>query len=472
MPLASPAPPFGRWSSRGRRLGTAIPALLLAITALAIGTVKAAWAQAPPSGTSVSESSEQAGSPTPVIVVPGITGTQLEDPRDGALVWGRTRQLLRPRDRGYSLALPLDLEDAPPHPQERYLPTGPVWQMNLVFWKKKIYRPLADHLERAGYRLGRLDEPAPHDSLFFFDYDWRQSTHQSALRLGEAIDRLSQKRDAAQVDLLCQSNAAKICRYLVKYGTATLDEAALQEASATETAGQPIRKVIMVGASNDGALRILAFLNRGRRYIPLFGRHVSQESFFTLQSLFDDLPAPRDDLFFDAEGQALDIDLFRAETWVTYGWSVFSDKPRRRLERRRREDLFGSEDERVLHLQRQLSRSRRFQELLSRDSPRFPPVRYYRLENRSEPTMARALLVKRQGIWKTFFTGDRAVDRDPALRALAAAVGDGHASLESQRRLSPQEDAALVDAAMIAGGHFEMILEPEGLNAIVSFLAD
>jgi len=416
-----------------------------------------------------SSSSIVTGSPTPVIVVPGISGTQLEDPRNGAIVWGRARQLMRPRDGGYSLALPLDLDHTPPHPQERYQPTGPVWQMNLIFWKKKIYRPLADHLEQAGYRLGSLDDPVLDDSLFFFDYDWRQSTVESALRLAEAVERLNERRGAKQqVDLICQSNAAKICRYLVKYGGATLEEASAGRVS--QHAGRHIRKVIMVGASNDGALRILAFLNRGRRYIPLIGRRISQEAFFTLRSLFDDLPAPTDDLFFDTQGQPLEIDLFRTENWVTYGWSVFGTKTRRRLERGVRKDLFGSEDDRLRHLERQLARARRFQDLLSHDSPRFPPVRYYRLENQSEPTMVRALVFQHKSAWKTRFFGDRAVGRKRTLRDLAAAPGDGHASLASQRRLSPQEENALVDAAIIGGGHFEMILEPEGLNAIVSFL--
>ncbi len=408
--------------------------------------------------------------PVPVIVVPGISGTQLEDPATGRLIWGRTRQLLKPRDRGYAVALPLELDRGTPHPQESYRPLGPVWRMNLGLWKKQIYGPLAAHLERAGYRLGRLDNPAREDSLFFFDYDWRRSTASSARLLGETIAKLDRARGGGlQVDLVCQSNASKICRYLVKYGVAPLDQA---DADRESSPGRHVRKVILVGASNDGALRVLAFLNRGRRYIPLIGRKVSQETFFTLRSLFDDLPARSDDLFFDDEGRRLAIDLFDAETWVKHGWSVFDPKVRRRLARRERADLFGTEDDRLRHLRRQLERAQRFQKLLVRDSPDFPPVRYYRLENQSKPTMVRALLRRGKKGWKTHFFGDRAVGRNRSLRALAATPGDGHASLESQRALSPQEEAALVDAAMIRGGHFEMILEPEGLDAIVSFLRD
>jgi hypothetical protein len=70
------------------------------------------------------------------------------------------------------------------------------------------------------------------------------------------------------------------------------------------------------------------------------------------------------------------------------------------------------------------------------------------------------------------FPGDPEVDGDPALRALATAPGDGHATLASQRLLSLQEEAAVAGAEQVDGGHFEMLVEPAGLDALVRALAD
>lgn len=409
-----------------------------------------------------------------LVFVSGVTGTKLVDPESGALAWGTSAQLLRPRDRGYSLALPLaSAEGEEPsraaHRQARYEPVGPILEMRLFGWRKKIYGPLIERLEREGYRLGRLTEPGAGGDLFFFDYDWRRSTLDAALSLGRQLGALAARRGGdLEIDLVCQSNASKICRYLVKYGSLSLDEA--ESGQAPPPAEFRIRKLVLIGASNGGAMRALALLDRGRRYVPLLGRKISIEVLFTLRALFDDLPSYREDLFVDGEGRPLAVDLFRPQAWVDYGWSVFDPEVESRVERAGREDLFGSRDERLAYLTAQLRRARRFQALLLRDVPSFPPVRYYRLENRSQSTMDRAVLDRVGGGWRTGFAIDGRIGRNPRLAALVAAPGDEHATLSSQRDLSPQEEAAFAGAAMIAGGHFEMVIERRGLDALVSFL--
>ena len=89
--------------------------------------------------------SPQAGSRTPVVFVSGVTGTKLVDPRAGTLAWGTSRELLRPHDGGYALALPLGvnmpgaLASGSTHPQAQYEPTEPILEMHLPGWTKKIY---------------------------------------------------------------------------------------------------------------------------------------------------------------------------------------------------------------------------------------------------------------------------------------------------------------------------------------------
>ncbi|MCZ6726886.1 MAG: hypothetical protein O7A98_05960 [Acidobacteria bacterium] len=416
-----------------------------------------------------------AGRRPPVVFVPGVTGTKLRDPHTAELVWGSSRQLFRPRDGGYRLVLPLAIGQldvglpGPPHPQVHYEAAGPIWQLRLPGWTKMIYQPLLERFEQAGYRLGDLAASRSVDDLFFFNYDWRYGNLDSVRRLDRELEALSAGRGGSEVDLICQSNAAKICRWLAKYGALDADEA---EAGTVWQRGYRIRKLILVGASNTGALRVLQLLTQGRSYVPVIGRRLHPETFFSIRPLFEDLPAEREGLFFDQSGKTLSVDLFDARNWSEYGWSIFGRAASARLRRHPRPELFGDRQDRIDYLERQLQHAQRLQFLLARDSAHFAPVRYYRLENASSPTIDRALLTRERGKWRTYFLGDARVDRDPVLKDLASAPGDGHAVLDSQRGLSPQEAAALAGTAMMTGGHFDAVVQPKALDAILAFLAE
>jgi hypothetical protein len=409
---------------------------------------------------------------TPLVFVSGMTGTKLLDPATGTLVWGGARQLLAPRDGGRNIALPLaiDSHSGPESlfPQSAFEPAGPVWTIRLLGWTKQVYQPLRERLEEAGYRLGDLQNPRPVDSLFFFDYDWRYGNLFSVRQLDNLLSQLSKGRGGVAVDLVCQSNAAKICRWLAKYGSLGLDEA---EAGVDWQRNYRIRSLVLAGVSNGGSLRVFKFLDRGRTYIPLVGRRLLPELFFTLRPLFEDLPADRDDLFFDESGQTVDADLFDPGNWLAYGWSIFSRRATARLSRRPSPGLLGEREDQLDYLGRQLSHSRRLQRLLATDSASFPDIRYYLIENDSQSTIDRALLTRVDGEWRVFFAGDRQVERNPELRKLAVARGDGHAVLASQRALSPQEADSLSGTAKVEGDHFEAIITPEALDAIVGFLS-
>ena len=82
-------------------------------------------------------------------------------------------------------------------------------------------------LEANGYTLGDLDDPRPGESLFVFDYDWRRGNVESARMLSQALERLRVARgeSALSVDLICQSNAARLARYYLKYDGASLADA-------------------------------------------------------------------------------------------------------------------------------------------------------------------------------------------------------------------------------------------------------
>ncbi|MDX1384703.1 MAG: hypothetical protein R3190_13715, partial [Thermoanaerobaculia bacterium] len=370
-------------------------------------------------------------------------------------------------------ALPLDGDpERESHPQARYEAFEPVWVFKLLGFKKEIYRPLAQEFEKRGWRLGTLTAPEPGDDAFFFLYDWRRSNQESVRELHRQLTALAAARgaDDQAVDLICQSNAARICRWLAKYGSLSLAEA--ERGAKPEPAPYRLRKLVLVGASNSGTLRVLEQLHRGRRHIRAVGRKLSPEALFTNRALFEDLPLDRGDLFVGPDGEPLDVDLSDPDTWVELGLSIFSPDAQRRIEKSGRRDIFGSFEDQVAYVARWLDAGRRIAALLERDSPLFGDVRYYLLENASQPTIDRALLVKGKGRWRTFFMGDTEVDDTPRLERVAVVAGDGHASISSQRDLSPQEQAAKVRSVAVEGGHFEMLIADAALDALFGFLAD
>jgi hypothetical protein len=194
----------------------------------------------------------------------------------------------------------------------------------------------------------------------------------------------------------------------------------------------------------------------------VIGRWMRPEVTFTFPSLFQDLPIYRRDLFLDAEGKPLDIDLFNSESWRRYGWAVYGKEMAQRLSKNGFPRFLGSEVDRDAWLRRMLSEARRFQELLHANVPHFGPTRVYVVGSTDQPTPDRAVLIREGEGWRTLFTGDRELRRRPALHALATAAGDEHATLASQDWLSPQEKAAMaLPPRRVRGGHFEALLTEE-----------
>ena len=407
----------------------------------------------------------------PVVLVPGVSGTELRERATGEVVWGTGARVIAPHDGGYASALPIAADDPA---TARVVAGAVIEEIRLAgLIHKRVYGAVLEALEGAGYRRGDLDHPRPGDTLFTFAYDWRRDNVVSARLLREKLEALGRARGESplRVALLCQSNGAHLCRYLIKYGGAPLDEAEAGRAGPPPTL--EVTRLVLVGSSNGGSLRILRTLDRGRQWVPVVGRTLFPETLFTYRSLFEDLPAYRRDLFLDGDGKPLAVDLYDAAAWERFGWSVYGEKTSRRLARGERPDLFATAAERAAYLRRALDRARRFQALLARDVPGFGATRYDLVQGVSTATPERAVLVHRRGRWRTWFTGDPQLDRRPGLRALVTAAGDGHATRASQLWLSPQERAATAaEPFAVRGGHFEQILQLAALRRLVAILGE
>ncbi len=402
------------------------------------------------------------GERVPVVLVPGISGSRLDDAR-GEPIWGRGMNLLWPHDHGDSLALPL--VGPPPAPA----PARIIGSMRLLagLVAKPIYGPVAELLEANGYVRGRPAAPASGGDIYLFAYDWRQDNVVSARQLAALLERIAAAHGRREIDLVCQSNGAYLCRWALKFGGLSLEEA---EAGANPRSGFEIRRLVMVGTANGGGLRILREMDRGRSYVPVVGRRIEPEVLFTLPSLYQDLPAYNPRPFLDPEGRSLPLDLYDPAVWRDNHFSIFAPAAKGRADRH--PEIFGDEAARAAFLERALDRARRLHAQLQRDLP-IGKTRLYTIQNTYEPTPHAVILRDAGGGRRPelLFTGDRDLAKAPYLAALAAAPGDGHATVASQNFLSPSEKAALVAPPFyVRGPHFELILDPGALHRLLDFL--
>lgn len=409
----------------------------------------------------------------PVILVPGITGTELVDSGTGKLAWGNGARLITPRDGAYRLILPLPGQDARP-PLE---PGKVLEKIRLGPIVSQAYGPIIEMLEVHGYQRGELDAPRPGDGLFLFGYDWRRDNEETIRRLAEQLENLrtAWEMDDLEIDLICQSNGGHICRYLVKYGKATFAEAATGHIVPLD--GVKVHELILVGTANGGSLRVLRELDRGRSYIPGVGRKMLPETLFTLPALYEDLPGPDAGPFFvDADGKPLEVDLYNAEDWQRYGWSIFGAEARKRA--LQHPELFGPPELWLETLRKHLDNARLLHELLDRDPP-LGGTHYHLIQNIHQPTPTRAALLRqpgkhgKEGTWRLLFTGDKILrKRYPALAEKISGPGDGHATQASQMHLSPAERAAIVEETFAVGNgtHFSMLLQNATFRRLLEIL--
>lgn len=346
-----------------------------------------------------------------VVLVPGMTGSRLCS-SSGALLWGNSSRLLRPWDGGYRLALPLDGS------RDDVVPCGVIREMRVLQWRKDIYGGLIAFMERNGV------------AFYAFDHDWRRDTIENAQKLVAFLREIAAKRGDNRFRLICQSNGAYMCRYAARFGDATLEQAESGEARPPEDLR--IETIVLIGNANGGALRILKELNNGRQYLRHIGRWWRPETLFTYPSLFQDLPADTPELF-------------NAENWRKYQWSIYAPAVQRRASR------FGTEEQRADYLSRMLDRAQRMHALLRRDSPG-PLPQYHSIQSHDLPTPATLKLEQKKGGWRTSFL---------------TAAGDRHATVESQNALSPRERT---EPIYVGGKHFEMITAPATQELLLRLL--
>lgn len=290
----------------------------------------------------------------PLILIPGVLGSRLEDSR-GREVWpGTLWKLLS--SRYPELALRIDPHTLEPVADE-LRPAGLFASASGREYYSRILRVLEN---AGGYVPGVAGEAVADGKrrYYILAYDWRQDAVKSAQALDRLIEqlRIDYGRPDLRVDVIGHSMGGLIARYYARYGTADLLNG--NDFPVTQAGAQKMRRLVLVGTPNLGSVEAMHSLIEGRE---LGQRRTSPEVIMTMPAIYQLLPHALNDWLYTAQGKALTRDQFDAYIWKRFEMGPWSPS----LGQRVRQHLPPEDAQAYLatlaaYFERQLERARRF----------------------------------------------------------------------------------------------------------------
>ena len=329
----------------------------------------------------------------PVIVIPGILGSELINSKTGQTIWP---SVIRTSNDGLPISpnLEANRDDLVPG---KILETV---RLARILPEVYVYRDLLEALRRyAGYREGNWDNPGidgDRDTLYVFPYDWRRDNVANARELVQRIQRLKQRlqRPDLKFNIIAHSMGGLIARYAAMYGDADLppDDVAIRP---TWSGAAHISKIVMIGTPNEGSSDAFATLVEGysiteglRRRVPLLNKLTAEDAARS-PSVFQLMPHQQAAKFLDENLQPLDLDLYNVEVWKRYGWGALNSDQFRREYEGNVEDLDG-------YLANTLKRARRFHEALDAVEKADSPVVLLAIGGDCEETLSAPVILRDQ----------------------------------------------------------------------------
>ncbi len=266
----------------------------------------------------------------PVILIPGLSGSELLHKDTGERVWFRA---IKSKREDLRLPISADLsknrDSLIPGDILRTIKVGP-------FSVADVYGGFVAAMQvRGGYREEKWASPSGNghqDALYVFSYDWRLDAVDNARRLFADVEalKLRLKKPDLKFDIVAHSLGGIISRYAVMYGDADLP-AKGQKPRPSWAGARHFNKIVLMGTPNEGSVLSLSSLTNGfsvggvRLELP-FLQDSSKFTVFTIPSAYQLLPAPGTLRVFDDTLETVEIDIYDPKVWRKYGWSVIDDK--------------------------------------------------------------------------------------------------------------------------------------------------
>lgn len=262
----------------------------------------------------------------PVIIIPGILGSELVNKVTGEKVWFK---IGRSKDDDVRLPIGTDLATS----RDNLVPGDIIRKLDIpILRDQEVYQVLINALERyGGYTAGSWESPSGslNDKYFVFPYDWRRDNVETARRLFRTLEKLRRESGAedARFNIIAHSMGGLVARYAAMYGDSDLSA----ESPVPNWAGDGLfNKIFLFGTPNEGSVDALQVLLEGYGAIENinlpFVRDMTPVDLVTMPSAFQLLPHSGTFRIYDENLSPIEPDIYDPSTWRTYGWSIFGER--------------------------------------------------------------------------------------------------------------------------------------------------
>jgi pimeloyl-ACP methyl ester carboxylesterase len=364
----------------------------------------------------------------PIIVIPGLTGSELFNKNTGKQVW-----FTRSRAKDDDIRLPITPNIAAN--VDSLVPGDIIRSVKIakLIPEVEIYEKLIDSLyKRAGYREVKWDEATKddaQDTYFVFAYDWRRDNVETARLLIRRIAELKAKlgKPDLKFNVVAHSMGGLVTRYAAMYGDSDIGGG---KPRPNWAGAKHFDKIFLLGTPNEGSVSSLKALLDGYSYfggginLPFF-RDISNFDVFTIPSAYQLLPHEGTLQAYGADLKPITLDLYDPKTWEKYGWDVWNG------EKFRKRFTPAEQNNALPYFRAVLQRAKRFQEALNANTSATVPVRFYLMGSDCKETQ-NGMLIRGNGDdkWSAQFNADSYTAADGTkvtsemLKPLLYSVGD------------------------------------------------
>ncbi|HEX9473882.1 MAG TPA: alpha/beta fold hydrolase [Steroidobacteraceae bacterium] len=307
-----------------------------------------------------------AGEQPPLILIPGIMGSQLRNRVTHHVVWpGSIWNLLFNHFTVLSLDINADTLTGGPGDLEAFDITN-------AAAGHRFYQNIVNTLVQFGdYRVTHAGTPVtdPFERhLYLFPYDWRLDNVETARRLAAFIEQLRRDygRPDLKVDIVAHSMGGIVSRYLLDFGTEDILDR--DDAKVTMAGASMINRLVLLGTPSLGSTNTVHGFIKGEKIVQT----IAPEVLATLPSTYQLLPNSERKPLVGIDSRPLRVseqdatsserDLFDPATWRDLQWSVYDPQVTLRMGPQRTEVM-------QRYFAKYLQRARRLQSALRQPQP-------------------------------------------------------------------------------------------------------
>ncbi len=365
----------------------------------------------------------------PVIIIPGLTGSDLVNAKTGEEVWFKAG---RAKDDDIRLPISPILSKN----RDDLISKDIIRSIKVIKFlpESEVYERLIDALEKRGYREAKwdtADRSDSRDTFFVFPYDWRRDNVETAHLLIRRVETLKRRlgRPSLKFNIVAHSMGGLIARYAAMYGSAGLPAGSPRP---NWSGARHFEKIVLLGTPNEGSVDSLNVLLNGFSYIGggfnlPYIQNISRFDVFTIPSIYQLLPHDGSFLVYDEDLKPLSIDIYDPVAWDRYDWAIWrADDFSKKFspdEQRNAQDYFRAV----------LLRAKQFQNALDANASPKVPISFYLVGADCKETSNAVLLIKndKKRRWETNFkangftrsNGEKVTD--DRLKTLLFTLGDG-----------------------------------------------